>query len=101
MISITGELMSEDKVIATVKNGVITGCDNTLLPLYLKRTRDLDGWLASRAIQEKSCTRVHERRRRNENFSPKTQFAKSKDTGSMDSGIQRIRRRGIIEVKKK
>ena len=50
MISITGELMSEDKVIATVKNGVITGCDNTLLPLYLKRTRDLDGWLASRAI---------------------------------------------------
>ena len=40
MISITGELMSEDKVIATVKNGVITGCDNTLLPLYLKRTRD-------------------------------------------------------------
>ena len=50
MISITGELMSEDKVIATVKNGVITDCDNTFLPLYLKRTKNLEGWLASRAI---------------------------------------------------
>ena len=42
--------MSEDKVIATVKNGVITDCDNTFLPLYLKRTKNLEGWLASRAI---------------------------------------------------
>ena len=50
MLSITGELMSEDKVIATVKNGVITDCNETLLPLYLKRTKNLEGWLASRAI---------------------------------------------------
>lgn len=50
MISITGELMSGDKVIATVKNGEIIDCDETLLPLYLKRTKYLEGWLASRAI---------------------------------------------------
>ena len=42
--------MSEDKVIAAVKNGEITDCDKMLLPLYLKRTKDLEGWLASRAI---------------------------------------------------
>lgn len=50
MLSITGELMSEDKVIATIKNGAVVDCDETLLPLYLKRTRNLEGWLASRAI---------------------------------------------------
>ena len=50
MVNLTGELMSEDKVIATVKNGEIVDCDETLLPLYLKRTRNLEGWLASRAI---------------------------------------------------
>ena len=40
MASITGELLSEDRVIATVKNGEITDCDEALLPLYLKRTRN-------------------------------------------------------------
>ena len=50
MINLTGELMSENKVIATVKNGEIIDCDETLLPLYLKKTRNLEGWLASRAI---------------------------------------------------
>ena len=50
MISITGELMSEDRVIATVRNGEIMDCDEALLPLYIRRTRDLESWLASRAI---------------------------------------------------
>lgn len=50
MQSITGHLMSEDRVIATVKNGVITESDDTLLPLYLKRTKNIEGWLADRAI---------------------------------------------------
>ena len=50
MQNITGTLMSEDTPIATVKNGVITDADETLLPLYLKRTKDMEGWLASRAI---------------------------------------------------
>lgn len=50
MQSITGALMSEDRVIATVKNGSIIEADESLLPLYLKRTRNIEGWLASRAI---------------------------------------------------
>jgi len=50
MTSITGTLMSEDTVIATVKNGEITESNDALLPLYLKRTRYMEGWLASRAI---------------------------------------------------
>lgn len=50
MQSITGTLMSEDRPIATVKNGIITGSDDALLPLYLKRTKDVEGWIASRAI---------------------------------------------------
>ena len=41
---ITGTLMSEDRVIATVKNGVVTDADKSLLPLYLKRTGNIEGW---------------------------------------------------------
>lgn len=47
---LSGTLISEDREIATVKNGEITECDDALLPLYLKRTRNMEGWLASRAI---------------------------------------------------
>ena len=50
MQNITGTLMSEDRVIATVKNGVVTEADERLLPLYLKRTGNIEGWIASRAI---------------------------------------------------
>lgn len=50
MKNITGTLMLEDRAIAIIKNGVITECDDALLPLYLKRTKDVEGWIASRAI---------------------------------------------------
>ena len=50
MIQITGELMSGDYVAATVKNGEITDYDPDRIPLYLKRTKDMETWLASRAI---------------------------------------------------
>ncbi len=50
MTEITGQLMLEDRVIATVRNGEIVDSDDTYLPLYLKRTEDVEGWLASRAI---------------------------------------------------
>ena len=49
-MNITGTLMSEDRIIATIKNGEITSADNNLLPLYLKRTGNVERWLASRAI---------------------------------------------------
>ena len=52
MIRINGTLMSEDRSIATVVNSEITEYNEKLLPLYLKRTRNLEGWLASRAIDD-------------------------------------------------
>ena len=50
MQNMTGTLMSEDREIARVRNGIIISYDEELIPLYLKRTRDLESWLASRAI---------------------------------------------------
>ncbi len=50
MLHITGQILSGDKVIAAVKNGEITDFDESLIPLYLKQTKDVEGWLASRAI---------------------------------------------------
>lgn len=47
---ITGTLMLEDQAIASVQGGIITDSQEELLPLYLKRTGDVEGWLASRAI---------------------------------------------------
>lgn len=47
---ITGALMLEDQAIAMVQDGIITDSREELLPIYLKRTGDVEGWLASRAI---------------------------------------------------
>lgn len=47
MLNITGEILSEDMVIAKVKNGEITEYNEQLLPLYLKRTKNVEGWLSS------------------------------------------------------
>lgn len=52
MQNITGTLMSEDRPIATVKNGTIIESDDALLPLFLKRSNNIEEWLASRAIDE-------------------------------------------------
>lgn len=45
-----GKLMSADRVIGTVKDGHLLDYDENLLPLYLKRTGNMEGWLAGRAI---------------------------------------------------
>jgi len=50
MYYITGDIMSKDRVVATVTDGLITGSWPELLPLYLKRTGDVDSWLRGRAI---------------------------------------------------
>lgn len=50
MIQVNGFMMSGDKVIATIQNNELTEQNEDLLPLYLKRTGNLEGWLASRAI---------------------------------------------------
>lgn len=47
---INGVLLSGDREIATVRGGELVWRDDALLPLYLKRTGDLEGWLSSRAI---------------------------------------------------
>lgn len=50
MDALNGFVMLKDVAVATVKNGVITEANESLLPLYLKRTGNVEGWLASRAI---------------------------------------------------
>lgn len=50
MQNITGTLMSEDRPIAKIKDGEIIESDDDILPFYLKRTGNVEGWLASRAI---------------------------------------------------
>lgn len=50
MQTITGTLMLGDRPIATVKNSIMIESDEALLPLYLKRTKDVESWIASRAI---------------------------------------------------
>lgn len=50
MQNITGALMLEDLKIAKIENGRIVDSNHALLPLYLKRKDDIEGWLASRAI---------------------------------------------------
>lgn len=50
MQNITGTLMLEDRIVATIVNGMITEFNDDLLPLYLKRTKNVEGWIAARAI---------------------------------------------------
>ena len=50
MQNITGTLMSEDRPIAKVQNGKITDAVEELLPLYLKRRKNFEEWVSSRAI---------------------------------------------------
>jgi len=50
MVGLNGKIMSKDRVIAVVRDGLISEADISLLPLFLKRTGDLAGWLTGRAI---------------------------------------------------
>ena len=50
MRQISGQLMPGGCVLAQIENGQIVSADEALLPLCLKRTKDVEGWLASRAI---------------------------------------------------
>lgn len=52
MLDITGMLMLEDRVVAEIKKGELLSFDEQRIPLYLKRTKDVEGWLESRAIDE-------------------------------------------------
>ena len=50
MLNIDGTLLSGNRPIAEIRGGILTEANDALLPLYLKRTRNLESWLASRAI---------------------------------------------------
>ena len=50
MLNLNGELMSGDRVIATIRDGVLQDCDDARLPYYLKRTQNVQSWLALRAV---------------------------------------------------
>jgi len=45
MHSLNGEIMSKDRVVAVVQDGMITQSEAELIPLFLKRTGDVEGWL--------------------------------------------------------
>ena len=49
-MKLQGHLMSRNTIIATFEGGEIVNADDALLPLYLKRTGDIEGWLRMRAI---------------------------------------------------
>ena len=50
MLTGNWEIMSKDRVVAVVRGGSIVESDEALLPLYLKRSGDVEAWLAGRAI---------------------------------------------------
>lgn len=50
MLAVSGQLMNRDVPIATIENGKLVWTEDSLLPLYLKRTGNLEQWLADRAI---------------------------------------------------
>ena len=49
---INGELMSRDKIIAKVEDNIITFSNEKLLPLYLKRSRNIRNWLSLRVMDD-------------------------------------------------
>lgn len=49
-MSMSGEIMSQDRVVAIVRDDLITEIDERLAPIYLCRTKDVKGWLEGRAI---------------------------------------------------
>jgi hypothetical protein len=49
-MKLNGELMSRDIVIAEIENGNLKVINEELLPLYLRRNENMEGWLENRAI---------------------------------------------------
>ena len=47
---LNGEIRSRDMTVGVVRDGLLTRWDETLLPLYLQKTKDVEAWLCGRAI---------------------------------------------------
>ncbi len=52
MVKLNGMLMSGDIEIARVDEGTVTPINEKLMPIYLKRTGNMENWLAERAIDK-------------------------------------------------
>ena len=50
MSELSGTLMSENRIVATVKSGTISDYDPVFIPLFFKNSPDVGSWLSSRAI---------------------------------------------------
>lgn len=50
MLNLNGELMSGERVIAVILDNVLQDYDDARLPYYLKRTQNVQSWLALRAV---------------------------------------------------
>jgi hypothetical protein len=49
-MQLNGEIRSRDMTVGVVRGGLLTEWDEARLPLYLQRTKDVEGWLRGRAI---------------------------------------------------
>ena len=47
---LNGEIRSRDVTVGMVRDGLLVEWDEARLPLYLQRTKDIEGWLRGRAI---------------------------------------------------
>lgn len=47
---LNGTILSRDRIIGTVRDGLLVSFDSERLPLYLLRTKDVEGWLRDHAI---------------------------------------------------
>ena len=49
---LNGMLMSADIAVAKIENGIVIPIHKKLMPLYLQRANDFEGWLAGRAVDK-------------------------------------------------
>lgn len=49
-MNLSGQILSKYRIIGTVENGILIDFDETLLPFYLQKTKDVESWLSGRAI---------------------------------------------------
>ena len=49
MLNINGTLMNSEREIGIIDNGILSSYDEKLIPLFLKRTRNIEEWLGTRS----------------------------------------------------
>ena len=49
MLNINGTLMNGEREIGIIDNGILLSYDEKIVPLFLKRTRNIEEWLGTRS----------------------------------------------------